>query len=239
MLVANPYAQVIWIIPLALVLGVFLRFPKYNVGRRPGLIAQWSAMSGRQRIATIAILVAFAVAIVAARNVTRGGREAILRQQFHIPDHLALDHFDSPTKMRINPRIAGIVRFNDSDYEAYASSLGNAALWSPVSFIYGGRGDITPSARGTGFMWYPLPYPGSAGEITMSWGANGMGEAQYVKNGHYFCTAIVADTVPLGNAPRRTTAKACRNVTRNDKNIVATMVGVLDHDTKSLYATIH
>lgn len=28
---ASPYAPLIWIIPLALVLGVLLRFPKYNL----------------------------------------------------------------------------------------------------------------------------------------------------------------------------------------------------------------
>lgn len=187
----------------------------------------------------IAILATFAIAVVVTRNVTLGGREAILRQQFHIPDGIALDHFDSPTKMRIKPRIEGIVRFSDSDYEAYASSLGNATLWSPIPLIYGGRGDIGPPARGTGFMWYPLPYPGWAGEVTMRWGSNVMDEAQYVKNGHYFCTVIVADAVPSNNAPLRTAAKACRNVVRSDKHIMAIMLGVLDHKTKSLYATIY
>ncbi len=243
MTLLNPFATLVWIIPLAIVLGIILRASKYSTAARPGLLARWTAMTGRQRLAAVAIVAAFGTAIIIGGQITRAEREAILRQQFHIPEGLAFDHFETQNKMRISPRIAGIVRFDDARYEEYEAGLGNAALWSPVPFTYTGRGDITPVARGTGFMWYELPYPGRAGEISIRWGSNVMDEVQYVRNGRYFCTAIIAETAAAPavttQQPPRHSAKACRNVTRKDKAVRAIMLAVLDRETKTLYATIY
>ena len=68
-----------------------------------------------------------------------------------------------------------------------------------------------------------------------------MEEAQYVRNGRYFCTAVVAETTAPASpeAAKRYNAKACRNVPRSVKRVAAIMLGVLDADTKTLYATIY
>lgn len=232
----NPLLQLVWVLPVAIVLGTIRQAVR---AKRRGAGPRWADLGTLQQVGVVAGLAATAVLALLAGQIRTSQHEGILRQQFHIPQEVALEHFSNQNKMTYRPRLEAVVRFDDAAYAAYAASLGNAALWSPVPFRYAGGGDITPAARGSGFMWYALPYPGWAGDITMRWGSNAMDAAQYVRNGRYYCTAIIAEHSATPDQPKRFTAKACRDVPRGRIAVAAILLAVLDADSKSLYATIY
>ena len=61
----NPAEYALWLMPVALVLGLLTAFRR---ARRPGLIAQWAALSNGQRLTSIVIIAAFVGAIAIARR---------------------------------------------------------------------------------------------------------------------------------------------------------------------------
>ena len=218
--------MLLWAIPIAIFFAIAVPYRKYDLAKSSGLSAQWLALSGRQRLTVIIVIAAVIGIIYVSRTITLGERAAILRQQFHFPDDVALEYFNAQTKRRYKPCIEGVVRFDDADYQAYLASLDDSAIWTTVLFDCVGSGNITPADRGSGYTWHSLPYPGWAGDITMRWGSNATGKAQHVKHGRYFCTVVIAKAAATRNAPLRYNATACRSVPRGVDHIEAIVLGV-------------
>jgi hypothetical protein len=234
----NDNTLLLWSIPLLIALGIVLRLGKSSSGGRPCLLAQWAALTGGQRVTVLLVLAGLVSMLVVGDHLTTAPRKQLLRDLFHVPEETALDHFSTQKKMSIRYRAEGIFRFSDEGWQAYATNRDNPVTWTAPTFDYGGT-TFNLAGSSAAFRWHKLPYPHWAGGVTTRWSSNAMDPAQYVRNGHYLCAAILRQGT--ANDPKATyTARTCRDLPPDTYDTVAALLlGVTDDDTKTLYATIY
>jgi hypothetical protein len=200
-----------------------------DVARRPGLVAQFAAMTPQQRLQTGLILLGLVSFIWVMGAIDRAQRQDRLRALFHLPADSQFTAFRGGGKRSLaRPQLEGTYTFSAAAFDAYVKQLDSAAVWTPGAVHYDGTTVATttyPALR-----WRSLPLPPFAGERRVRWGNLSADEAGQVRNGRALCMVLQPEAKP-GKSYQ---ARACHELARNEP-VSAIMLGLLDYDTKTLH----
>ena len=169
--------------------------------------------------------------------------ETEARRQFHVPAEVPLDTLVSHPETgggwfgREGLRIRAVFRFTERQYQEYLRTLDSRDIWTPVTFQnYSPDRAETYSAASMRWSALPLPnFPLSLSSITTLFDTT-------LTRGFYFCCVIRyarGDSIPHsgGGYHFEWQAQAVHGTAfPDDQSPVITIFGILDHDTRRLFA---
>ncbi|HRK17931.1 MAG TPA: hypothetical protein PK970_03165 [Hyphomicrobiaceae bacterium] len=231
-------------IPVFIVLVLLTAFSRFITSIRD-LVVILHGMTALQRIVTASIIGAVVVAIVISGAIRTSSHKEIVRQQLHLPPSIAFDEFESRYASRHkfqNERIEAIVRFSESEFQAYRAIVDDESVWMPFPVVY--NGDVIPVTFEAGALtWRVAPRPAFAGNVRVRWGNLSREQEPHARNRKTLCYAVL-QIAPAGRqgsngsgAPNHI-ARACSDFARTDK-IRFYFLAVLDYDTRSLHVILN
>lgn len=227
---------------LAIALVVRVRKPEYFRPRhREGLVARFRAMTQRQRRTSIAVIVGFVVLATGVMFASRSAQLDVLRQQFHLPDDVAIADVSVQRRSTSGrPSAEAIAQFSAEQLDRYVSRLDDATLWRPTLESYGGVpiASYSPGA----LRWHLPPKPMFVGARRLRVG-HASRKAVAVRDGRILCFGLKGfpdQRWEGGKFPEQPTRYAARGCTEFDREeaVGAYVLGILDFETRQLHMII-
>ena len=201
--------------------------------RLRSLAADWRMLDARQRTTTILIAAGLIGLMYWVQTSYRLASMREMRAQFHLPDDVPFAKFTFSQKMSFRrPRIEGIVRFTETQFQAYAATLDDRVVWKPVPLAYDGTA-INGTFSSAALQWTRSPAV-LASDRHLRWGGLADDYPSAMPHGRYFCYVIQlpSDAAVTNASPYR--ISACDEMATHE-NTVGTLKGALDFDTRTLY----
>ncbi len=147
--------------------------------------------------------------------------------------------FQSSNSPELAPRIAAIVRFTKSEFEAFAAQLDNGPLWPQGTPHYDGASVEVVSPEP--IKWRDLPLPVQAGDRFVSWNNLSAAEIENARRGRALCIALQRkpgiNRSSHSPGVSRYASKDCAELAKTER-VSAIVLGALDFDTKTLHMII-
>lgn len=166
-------------------------------------------------------------------------RAALAGRFLGLPTDTIFASFQSTNSAELAPRIAAIVRFNDSDFKSFITQLDNGPIWPQAIPHYDGAPVEVLSFEN--IKWRDHPLPKQVGDEFISWNNLSGQEIINMQSERVLCIALQkkprerrgkgSDGLP------RFTAKDCSAVAKAE-HVSAIVLGALDFDTKALHLII-
>jgi hypothetical protein len=169
--------------------------------------------------------------------------EKNIRRQFRIPRDVPFASFDSNPKEagwfgREGLSIQAVFQFSDGQFRDYLDLIEDESAWKPVPFA-GYSPKLAHEYLDSSLRWFELPYPEWMNQRLRYWPH--LEDVSRIRRGLYHClvVTVVAGESMKQNSPASSwkyVGQSCCEV--SDVSPVILTFGVLDFDTRRLYAYI-
>ncbi|MEZ5850959.1 MAG: hypothetical protein R3D68_09975 [Hyphomicrobiaceae bacterium] len=230
--------------PVILVAALFLRARNpelFRPRRRESLIAQFKALTPRQRVHATILVVGFFAVLIWGGLTRRMAQIDMLRSQFNIPEDVAVTsvrtyRWSTPSR----PQFTAIATFSQEQLQAYVATLDDTSLWRPALQAYG---DIpVASYSPDALRWTTGPVAATAGQRRIRIGRSAPDSIRFLRDSRVMCFALqgrIGDRAVNWSReqPDHYVAKGCSEFDR-DENVGKIVLGILDMGTGLLHVSI-